>query len=117
MRPGTYNISIVQGATFDQIFTWKDSFGVPTNLTGFTARMQVRSEVGAAGAPLLELTTDNGGIVLGGTAGTIRIIVTATLSAALNYDFGVYDLELVSAAGVVTRLLEGSAALSPEVTK
>ncbi len=62
--------------------------------------------------------TSGSGITLGGAAGTIAILISATTTAALTAPFsGVYDLELVSAGGVVTRLLQGAATVSPEVTR
>ncbi len=46
------------------------------------------------------------------------MLISATTTAALTAPFsGVYDLELVSAGGVVTRLLQGAATVSPEVTR
>jgi hypothetical protein len=67
---------------------------------------------------VLTLTSENAGITLGDAAGTITLSATATVTAALTAPFsGVYDLELVSGGGVVTRLLEGSATISPEVTR
>jgi hypothetical protein len=77
----------------------------------------VRETYSSASA-ILTLTTENGGITLGGAAGTITLSATAIVTAALTAPFsGVYDLELVSGGGVVTRLLEGVATVSPEVTR
>jgi hypothetical protein len=116
MASNRFNLSIKQGATLSLVATWKDSTGTPVNLSGYTARMQVRNTYDAGNA-VLSLTTSNGGIALGGTAGTITITAAATATAALAAPYtGVYDLELVSGA-VVTRLLEGIATVSPEVTK
>lgn len=112
--PGVYDFTIYQGATFSRVITWKDESETLVNLTGYTARMQIRQRIG--GDTLIALTTENSRIALGGTAGTITLNVSATDTAALTMD-GVYDLELVSAAGVVTRLLQGSVTLSKEVTK
>jgi ubiquitin-activating enzyme E1-like protein len=90
--------------------------GKPTILTGYTARMQVRATIAASSA-LLDLTTANGGVTLGGTAGTIRILATATQTAALTINEGFYDLELIDGAGAVRRLLKGSVTVSKEVTR
>lgn len=112
-----YNLNIDQGATLSVVATWKDSNGTPVNLTGYTARLQVRNDF-AAGSAVLSLTTENGGIALGGTAGTVTLSAAATATAALSAPYvGVYDLELVSGGGVVTRLLEGTANVTPEVTR
>lgn len=116
MAAATHDILIEQGATFQLNLVWKDSLGAPINLTGYTARMQVRQKIADA-APLLSFTTENGAITLGGTAGTIAIVGLATLTDALTVKSGVYDLELVSGGGIVTRLIEGAVTISPQVTR
>ena len=113
--PGIYDITIYQGATFSQVLTWKDSSGSLLNLTGYTARMMARSSIDGA-TPFLTLTTENGGIALGGVAGTITLSMSAAATSALSQS-GVYDLELISAGGIVTRLMQGSMLLSREVTR
>jgi hypothetical protein len=113
---GEYHITIEQGATFARTLTWRDGSGSLVNLTGFTARMQVRRTVEDA-TVILELTTENSGITLGGAAGTITLSASATATAALDAKPAVYDLELVSSGGVVTRLLEGNVIISRNVTR
>jgi len=114
--PGRYDMTIYQGASFDTTLTWKvGDPATPVNLTGYTARLQVRSSTDAA-TTALELTTANGGIVLGGAAGTIALAVSATATAALSPGYYVYDLELVNGA-TVTRLVEGRVTVSAEVTR
>ena len=115
MAATTYDLTIEQGATFSQLVTYKES-GVAVNLTGYTARMQVRSTLESA-STVVELTTANGRITLGGSAGTITLTVSATDTAALTAGRGVYDLELVSGSGIVTRLLQGVATISRNVTR
>ena len=77
--------------------------------------MQVRRTVDSATA-LVTLTNSNGGIILGGADGTIEITISAANTALLTSS-GVYDLEIVSGAGVVSRVLQGEWRLSPEVTR
>lgn len=116
-EPGRYDFTIYQGASFDRTFTWQT--GDPAtnvNLTSYTGRMQVRSNTSAPTA-VLEVTTSNGRMTLGGSAGTITITVTATDTEALTPGQYVYDMELVSPGGEVTRLLEGRATISAEVTR
>ena len=110
-------LTIEQGATFDITLTWKDENDVLIDLTGYSARMQIRSTISAA-ASLHELTDSNGGIVLGDAAGTIQLLITAADTAALAFPgkSAVYDLELVNGT-VVTRLLRGTVLLSKEVTR
>lgn len=112
-----HNITIEQGATFTLNATWKAADGTPVDLTGYSARMQARQTYASA-TTVLNLTSAGGNIALGGTAGTVVVTISATATAALTAPWaGVYDLELVSAGGVVTRLLEGSARVTPEVTR
>jgi len=114
---GEYTLRIEQGATLSLVATWKDSSGTAINLTGYTARLSVRTHH-SSDTVLLSLTTANSGIALGGAAGTITVTATAVQTAALTAPVtGVYDLELVSSGGVVTRLIEGGAVITPEVTR
>jgi len=115
MAATTYDILIEQGATYSQVITYKDN-GVAVNLTGYTARMQVRATLESA-STLVELTTANSRIALGGAAGTITLTIAAADTAALTSGRGVYDLELVSGSGIVTRLLQGVATISRNVTR
>lgn len=110
-----YDMICDQGATFSRVITWEDSNGSPINLTAYTARMQVRPEASSS-TTTLSLTTENGRITLGGSAGTITLTVAAADTAAVAAGPYVYDLELVS-GGVVTRLTMGSFTVRAEVTR
>ena len=88
----------------------------PVNLTGFTARMELREDVDDA-TVLHSMTTENGGITLGGADGTIDLLVSAANTSGFTFGHAVYDLELISASGVVTRLLSGTVVVSKEVTR
>ena len=111
----TYRWTADQGATWNTVFTYAID-GTPVDITGYTARMQVRSTVDAT-STIASFTTTGGTIVLGGSAGTITMNVTATATAAIAAGSYVYDLEIVSGAGVVTRLLQGPFVVSAEVTR
>ena len=99
---------------------WGPKTGSPAalvNLTGYTARMQIREELASA-AVLLSLTTENGGITLGGALGTIDLFISAADTTAITWEGGVYDLELVAPSTDVTRLIdESSVTVSFEVTR
>ena len=114
MAAGELNLAVEQGTTFSQTLTWKID-GTAVNLTGYTARMQARDDVTST-TTILSLT-QAAGLTLGGVAGTIVIALTATTTAALVAGNYVYDLELVSSGGVVTRLVQGTLAVSAEVTR
>jgi len=113
---GLYNITCQQGATLQRQLTWTNPAKDPYNLTGYTARMQVRANTSSS-TVITELTTENGRISLGGVAGTVNLNIPAANTALLTPGQYVYDLELVSGGGVVTRLLEGNFKVSAEVTR
>ena len=115
MPAGNYDITCDQGATFSRVITWKNSNGTPIDLTNYTARMQVRANYPST-AVVLSLTTENAGIALGGVLGTITLAATATATAAIAADEYVYDLEMITGSQV-TRLVEGTFTVTPEVTR
>lgn len=116
--PAKLKLTIYQGATFRKRLTWKGPLPAqtPIDLTGCTARMQVRPEVESS-TVLLELTTANGGITLGGVAGTIELFVSDDDSAAFTWQSGSWDLEIEFPGGDVRRLAQGTVNVSPEVTR
>lgn len=112
-----HRLLIEQGATFRKHFLWTDAANVPIDLTNCTARLQMRECVDSPDV-LLELTTENGGIALGGTAGTIDLLVEDAATSALTWDTGVWDLEIqFGVLGDVVRLLQGGVVVSKEVTR
>jgi hypothetical protein len=115
MPAGIYNIVAEQGATLTRTITWNNTAGQPINLTNYTARMQVRNDYDSSTA-LLTLTTENGGIALGGVLGTVVLTVSASSMALVASGSYVYDLELVL-SDVVTRLVQGSFTVNAEVTR
>lgn len=115
MRPGKYNFVCPQGATFSkQVSYLIDS--TPVDLTNYIARMQVREKHQSA-SPVVDLTTENGGLTLGGKAGSIQIDISASATQSLVPKNYVYDLEIESSGGFVVRLIEGNFSVSPEVTR
>ena len=113
---GVYNITCNQGATLQRSITWTDSAKNPYNLTGYTARMQVRSNA-ASSTVVLELTTENGRISLGTSQWNVNLTVPASVTTNLTPGLYVYDLELVSGGGVVSRIVEGNFNIKAEVTR
>jgi hypothetical protein len=111
----TLNLTFPQGATWNLALTWNDDSGDPINLTGYTARMQVRASYDSATSVLA--LTNGSGLTLGGAAGTITLAVSATQSASVAAANYVYDLELQSGGGEVVRLVEGTLTVTPEVTR
>jgi hypothetical protein len=116
MTAGILDFTIEQGATFRRVLTWQDPNNTPINLTGYTARMHCREHVSAT-ASFLELTNANSRISINGVAGQLTLLVDAATTAALTANSGVYDLEVESADGEVTRLLQGNLIIERNVTR
>lgn len=114
MLAGQLDLVIEQGATFTLSMFYQDDTGAAVDITGRTARMQLRSAVTSADVAL-SLTTENGRIAIDGPRGLIALSIAATDTAGLSGS-GVYDLELVNGA-LVERVLQGTYTVSPEVTR
>jgi hypothetical protein len=113
--PGKLNLTFSQGATWVLDMTWTNDTGNPISLVNYSARMQARVSYESPD-PVLTLTNGSG-ITLGGTAGSIDLLVNANVTSAIDADQYVYDLELESNSGQVTRLVEGTLTVTPEVTR
>lgn len=122
--PGSWSPNVYAGATFTRSLA-VTAGTVAVDLTGYDARLMARESY-TAGSAVLTLGTADASIVMGGTAGTIALTVSAATTAALGsalgcYDTGasvqlVYDLELEESA-IVTRLLQGVLTVYPEATR
>jgi hypothetical protein len=115
-----YDFALDQGTTFDKdtlYFVYQDSASQPISLSGWTARMQLRSD---ARSPVkaLELTTDNNGIKLQSVStGSVEVVITPDQSSALSAVSYAYDIELISPTSKVVRLVQGTITLSREITR
>lgn len=116
MLAGRYNIVCDQGSTFQRVIEIKGLDNTVLNLSGYTARMQVRREIDAT-ATLIELTTENGRITIYPSLGTIELNLTSTETGALARG-GYYDLEIIdTSSGDVQKVLRGEFRLEKEVTR
>lgn len=112
-----YTFRFEKGATYDEYVIYKaGSPAVPVDLTGCTAKGQIRASIDSEDV-LLEMSTTNGMIVLGGDTGRVSFAVPSTITAAMDWEEGVHDVELTFTDGRVKRLLAGPAFASPEVTR
>jgi hypothetical protein len=116
MPAAKYDFTIEQGATFSLGFAWKSDDGIAVDLTGYTARMQVRQSVGSPDV-LLDATTENGLLSIDEETGRVNISLPASVTTAMTWRRGRYDIEVEAPDGTVTRLVEGSAIVSREVTR
>lgn len=114
---GKLNLTINQGETFTHILKWSDENNTPVNLTGYTAKLQIREKPEAVN-PLIELSTENGGIIFSLVeVGTFTLTISSTATTAITWNTGVYDLLMIAPDLTVTRLIEGRVTVSKGVTR
>jgi hypothetical protein len=126
MAAGRYSFVIEQGATLSLELQYKDSLGNPINLTNCGGKMQIRQSTTSPTAYITlssSLAADGTGLNFNGsngttppTSGSIGVFISAESSSMLNFNTGVYDLEITSGS-FVTRILEGQVKLSLNVTR
>ena len=108
------------GETFDKTWIWStgDSIdaALPVNLTGCTSKLQVRPSAESE-TILLELSTQSGSIILGGTTGSIRVLVTDESTALFNWNQGVYDLFIYFPDGSSVVRMGGLVSVTKGVTR
>jgi hypothetical protein len=134
MAAKVLDLYIEQGATYEFDFVWADNVvstdGTKTmvakDITSCTARMQIRA--GYCRPVILEATTENGRITLGGPTGAVAITLSATLTTYAPVYISTeghervhrrarYDLEVQWPDGRVDRVLQGKVVFSPNITR
>ena len=111
MSAGTYNFTLEQGATFNRILTLQENSSA-MNLSGYSVASKFRS-------------THDSSTVVGtfsctitdASAGKLTLSMTNSATSSIEEGIYVYDLEITSGAGAVTRVLQGKITVSPEVTR
>lgn len=113
--PGNFTLDIntlgYKAYTGGGVVEWNE----PVALTGYTARMQLRGKI-TDDIVLLELTTENGGIVIDDVLKTISIHITAAQTTLFTFTSAVYSMELVNGAEVVP-FITGTISVEKEVTR
>ena len=119
IEPGLDNYDVYAGSAWAWPLLWEHD-GEPVDLTGCTARMYGRLNYPDV-TTVFEID-ETSGITLGGTAGTITLFLSDTVTAAMDTTVGyektviLYDLEVDDGAGVV-QILRGVITLWPEATR
>jgi len=121
MPAGKYSFTIEQGTTHTFTVVKKDPENTPANLTGYSAKLQIRPDFADNTTTVYttlssSLDPDGSGLTIDPVSGSIRVLISAEKTENFNFDSGIYDLELYSGS-FVERLLEGKVKISREVTR
>lgn len=104
-NPGIYDILLVQGDSFDRVFTVTGF-----DLTGYSASMQVRPNAKSDTVYASATCTVNG------TTDTITVTIDESVTADIPAGYWAYDLELTTATSTWT-ILSGKFQVLGEVTR
>lgn len=112
-----------QGKTFRHPFYFADEYGTITDLTGYTARMEIRTEfpdtdsTASDSDVLIRLDTSGNGITIDGEKGEVVLEIDAATTATFPEASYVYEPELIAPSGdVVDFIAPSSFVVLPEVT-
>jgi hypothetical protein len=112
MPAGYQDLFLEQGTTFSTTITLDDVDGVAYDLTGMQAKGQIRRSYYSANATATFIVSipspTEGGIILNLAANT-----TANIAAG-RY---VYDVAIKDSSNTITRVLEGTVSVLPQVTR
>lgn len=111
---GQKNWEVDVNTTYSFSVIYKDPNGDPIDITGSTAKMQVRNAQGDKLA--FTLTSPSGGITIDGPNGLITVKMTPTQTSKLFYPKSVYDLMLTDSQANKTKLVGGYLTASRSVT-
>ena len=112
---GQKNFDVDQNATFSFVVEYKDDNGNAIDLTGASAKMQVRDVKGGTKLAVT-LTSPSGGIVINGPLGKLTVTLTPTQTNKIFYPKSVYDIMVIDSNGNKIKLLEGFMTLNRSVT-
>lgn len=106
LNPARYDITIHQGATFELLLQYKDSAGVPVNMSGYTASGTLWNKTGTTKLAIF----DTPWTVQASGSLKLRLPYTTTSGITEN---GQYDLLITQPNGDKFYLLEGTAFWNP----
>lgn len=109
-------LRIKAGDSVDAAFTWKDTSGNVYDLSGCTARVQIRPSVADEdpnALPLLEVTevsSASGQVILGSTSPNLRIVLDKSVTRNSAFEGAVFDIEVTFTDGTRKSLPQGAEA-------
>lgn len=112
---GQKNFEVDQNTTFTFTIEYKDNQDNPIDITGSSAKLQVRDTKGGSKLAFT-LTSPSGGITIDGPNGKLTVKMTPTQTNKLFYPKSSYDLMLVDSNSNKIKLIEGFLTLSRSVT-
>jgi hypothetical protein len=109
MRPGSFNLALYRGDSYQWDFTlWQDAANtIPVDLTAVEAEAQIRDQPG--GQQIMNLTCTI-------ASNVISMVLAATDWPKFTLIKGVWDLQLTYSDGTVFTLVAGAVRVTRDVT-
>ena len=111
MAARNVNLVLEQGVDFQAVFTIRNNNNSPLNLTGYTGISSIRKSPTSSTAYPLTLSFPD--LLNGKVAVSMGHTATGTMEGG-RY---VYDVELIDGAGRISRIIEGTVTITPNVTR
>jgi hypothetical protein len=105
------NLYVDAGATYSNIITVTASNGQALNLSGYTVASQMRKSYQSSTSYAFTAS------VFDASTGKIRLQLTPVQSEAIPAGRWLYDVEITSASGTKTRVVEGIVTVNPQITQ
>jgi len=105
------NLTVDQGSDITYTIDVTDSNGDPVNLSGYTVAGQIRKSYASLTAVDFTATVTNT------STGEVTINLTSTQTNDMKAGRYLYDVEMTSSGGTVTRILEGQIEVIAGVTR
>jgi|TARA_B100000085_G_scaffold153632_1_gene139547 hypothetical protein len=103
------NISIPQGADFEETFKSTESDGSASNLSGFSGEAKLKKHPTATSSTAFSVTITAG-------TGEVAIAMTSGVTGGLSPGRYLYDIRLTSSGGAKSRLVGGSAIVTAGIS-
>jgi hypothetical protein len=106
------NIPIDQGTDFSSVISVLGADGLAYDLTGYTARGQIRKSYTSSNSVTFTCAVQSPG-----TEGKIQLTLTSAQTGAMKAGRYLFDIEIVEiATGAVSRVVQGQVEVNPRVT-
>ncbi|MBX9877643.1 MAG: hypothetical protein K2Y22_04225 [Candidatus Obscuribacterales bacterium] len=100
---------------FEGAFLYLQSDGTPVDMTGWTAKLQIRKSPGSA--TLYETLTEVAGITIDTVTGRVSWIIHTEDTAVWTFSKAVWDLKLIDASDDERVIIEGAIRREKAVTQ
>ena len=104
------NLIIDQGTSFSATIDLTDSDGNPYNLTGYTVASQMRKNYTSSAAVTFSCSHT-------GIYGQITLALIPATTSTIEPGRYLYDVEITSSGGSITRVVEGIVTVTPGMTR